>query len=270
MDINTKINHIAFVTSNQMLAGRFYQALFGLDPWGSTPPEDRGLHATDGYVGVAILQRNPGRKAGFDHWGFEVDDVAAVRDHVAKHYPECKTLTRPSNRPFASVSMNDPAGNVFDISQEGMSNRRGPYTEKRASNGNPTISHFTLRTMDVARLAEFYSDAFGLKEVSSDDKRAVSLSDGTVQMVLLPWDIDAYSGGGLERSPGLDHFGFRVNSTAEFETKIRRLTERNPLLAPQTLDATNEQKVRRDLLASCHLGTIQLGDPDGVLIDASE
>ena len=82
---------------------------------------------TDGYVGLNINPRAPGRQAGFDHFGFEVDDVDAIFRRVDEAYPTVRYLRRPSNRPFAGISMHDPAGNVFDLSQRGMTNRADVY-----------------------------------------------------------------------------------------------------------------------------------------------
>src|ERR671929_527788 len=124
--MGARIKHIAIVSDNFALAGRFYEAVFGM----RTSPESRpesAVNCTDGYVGLNINPRKPGRQAGFDHFGFEVDDVDAIFRRVDEAYPTVRYLRRPSNRPFAGISMHDPAGNVFDLSQHGMTNRADVY-----------------------------------------------------------------------------------------------------------------------------------------------
>ena len=70
----SRLKHIAVVSQNQFLAGKFYELLFGLRPSGS----GRGVNAavlSDGYVGFNINGRRPGGIARLDHFGFEVSDV---------------------------------------------------------------------------------------------------------------------------------------------------------------------------------------------------
>ena len=43
-----------------------------------------------------------------------------------------KWQQRPSTRPFAGMTGHDPDGNVFDISQKDMTNRRDVYVENTA------------------------------------------------------------------------------------------------------------------------------------------
>ena len=81
----TSIRHIAVMTENWDREAKFYQTIFGMkkitngmtDATGNYNPE-RG-HISDGLIGYALLQRQPGITAGLDHFGFEVEDIAAVR-----------------------------------------------------------------------------------------------------------------------------------------------------------------------------------------------
>src|SRR5439155_265369 len=52
-------------------------------------------------------------------------DEAIAR--IKKNYPDVAVLRRPSNRPFATFGAHDPEGNYFDLTQEGMDNRRDVY-----------------------------------------------------------------------------------------------------------------------------------------------
>jgi catechol 2,3-dioxygenase-like lactoylglutathione lyase family enzyme len=176
-------------------------------------------------------------------------------------------LKRPSNRPFAGISMHDPCGNTFDLSQEGMENRRSVYTEA-ASKAHPRrISHIMLRAMDPTTLARFYTEVFGLKpkEKAAEDPNHY-LTDGEVTLVLAPWRIADYEGGGIER-PALDHMGFTVEDVDEFQEDLQRVAGRNPSLAPKAFKAGVEGDSRVYLLSGCRYGEKQLADPDGVLID---
>lgn len=265
----TKINHVALVTTNYTLVGRFYEAMFGLRAAGDVRHEDRAINITDGYVGMNINQRAPGRQGSFDHFGFEVDDVEAIKARVAERYPDCKVIQRPGNRPFAAFSMHDPFGNVFDLSQEGLGNRRGVYSDKGAGEPLARIRHFMLRSVDSQRLHDFYGDVLGLKEGRKNPDGSPTVTDGTVEIVFAPWDITDFLGSGIER-PALDHLGFVADKLDAFQQHVAKVSRRNPVLAPRTLLATEEEEVRKKLFAACRPRGLQLADPDGVLLDVSE
>src|SRR3954466_1939687 len=125
--MTARIKHVAIVSGRDFaLEGRFYQALFGMKS-ASDSRVSSAVSITDGYIGMNINPRAPGRQAGFDHFGLEVDDGDQARNRVKEAYPGVKLLTRPGNRPFAGISMHDPAGNVFDLSHYSMANRTDVY-----------------------------------------------------------------------------------------------------------------------------------------------
>lgn len=265
--MSARLRHIAIVSDQYALLGRFYQAVFGMTTAADTRPE-RAVTVSDGYVGLNINPRKPGRPAGLDHFGLEVDDAAAACARLERH-AGAHFLERPSTRPFAGISANDPAGNVFDISQAGMENRKSVYVEEaRAS--TRAVTHIAIRTLHAERLAEFYVDVFGLQPLErAGDDGAFHLHDGRVSLVLVPWDIRAYEGGGIVR-PSPDHIGFRVESLAAFREKLESVGDNNPHLRPLPLGRGTEGAARLKLLAQCRCGSYQLADPDGTLIDVAE
>src|SRR5687767_9269826 len=118
-----QIKHLAISSANHELLRDFYRSVFGMTH------EDRSMVVTDGYVGMNVNPRGKGRQAGIDHFGIEVEDVDAIMARCREAFPKINFLKRPSNRPFAGIGTHDPAGNVFDLSQAGMENRRGIYAE---------------------------------------------------------------------------------------------------------------------------------------------
>jgi len=264
-----QIKHIAIVTDRYTLLARFYEAVFGM--W--TFPgriEAAAMAVSDGHVGLNFNLRAPGRQAGLDHFGFEVEDVDAVIERAMK-FPAVDFLRRPSNRPFVGISMNDPAGNVFDLAHKDAENRDSVYgnaAPRRQTKRH--LTHFLLRAIDPGLLATFYRDVFQLNELArKNDEPNYYLSDGTVTMVIGPWKIRDYQGTGIAR-PAMDHLGFAVESLEAFERDLRQLGAANTALAPQSLTATPEHSHRLSLLKTCALGRLHLSDPDGVLLDVSE
>jgi catechol 2,3-dioxygenase-like lactoylglutathione lyase family enzyme len=261
----TQIRHLAIVSENYALLGKFYEAVFGLESDDSRP--EAAVSVSDGYVGLNINPRSPGRQAGLDHFGLLVDDVDEVAARLRDDWPNIQLLKRPSNRPFAGISMHDPCGNVFDLSQEGMENRASVYAGGATKAHARRISHFQLRAVDTTTLARFYTEVLGLKPLDKPGGDPNHyLSDGEVTLVLAPWRLSDYEGGGIER-PAIEHMGFSVGDVDEFSEDLARVSGRNPFLAPREFKAGLEGDSRKYLLAGCRYGEQQLADPDGVLID---
>src|SRR5262249_14201882 len=112
---------------------------------------------------------------------------------------------------------------------------------------------------------------FGLEPLARKPGDAsYALSDGRVALVLMPWSILDYQGGGIAR-PGPDHVGFRVESITALEQHVARVGDNNPHLRPRPVGAGSEGEARLKLFAaSCPYGDWHLADVDGVLIDVAE
>src|SRR5262245_63365540 len=96
-----KLNHLAITSDHYTLLGMFYRAVFGLKSSGDTVREIGAISVGDGYLGMTLIPRRGGRKAGLDHFGIEVEDLDKVRRKVAQKYPDIEIVKRPGNRPFA-------------------------------------------------------------------------------------------------------------------------------------------------------------------------
>lgn len=271
-----KIQHVAIVSENFVRETKFYESLFGMKR--SKPGSEQeakaikmnyGLSISDGYVGMTVIGRKPGYPAGLHHFGIDVDDIEAVFARIKERYPTVKVLKRPSNRPFASFGAHDPEGNIFDLTQGGMENRRDVYVESGWEQAR-RINHIKLRVMQPAAVARFYLDLFDLQqeEKASEDPNFY-LTDGKVTLVIAPWDITDYSGAGLER-PGLEHIGFKVESVEAVKKDLAALRQSDPDMSERTVSVPAEAENRVRLIATCRHGRYQLSDPDGVFIDISK
>lgn len=264
-----KLNHLAIVSENYALSGKFYEAIFGMKTANRARPQS-AVVVGDGYLGLNINPRRAGRMARLDHFGIEVEDVEAVFDRLRRDYPRLQWLKRPSNRPFAGITTHDADGNVFDLSQRDMANRRDVYVETGGIHSRH-VDHFALRAMNPAELAAFYRDVFELEprnKPEGDENHY--LSDGHITMVIMPWHIADYDGTGIS-SPALDHIGFTVESIAAFQTELTTIVNANPALAPSPVGTGPEGEARLNLAKkSCPLCQHHLADVDGVLLSVSE
>ena len=269
----TRIQHAAIVSENFAREAKFYEALFGMkrSKPGSAEEEkairtNYAVSISDGYVGVTVIGRKPGYVPGLHHFGVDVDDVEEAIARIKKSYPEVAVLKRPSNRPFATYGAHDPEGNYFDLTQEGMSNRRDVYVGQQRQQLR-RIHHLKLRVMNPAAIAVFYRDLFDLQEADKAlEDPNYYLTDGQVTLIVAPWKMSDFEGAGIDR-PGLEHVGFKVESVAAVKKELAALRETNPEMRERVISEPSEGERRLALIASCRHGQHQCSSPDGVFVD---
>jgi len=272
----TRIQHAAIVSENFVREAKFYEAVLGMkrSKPGSAEEEkairtNYAVSISDGYVGVTVIGRKPGYVPGLHHFGIDVDDAEEAIARIKKNYPDVAVLRRPSNRPFATFGAHDPEGNYFDLTQEGMGNRRDVYAE--ATREQPRrIHHIKLRVMNPTAIAAFYRDLFDLKE----EEKALEdpnfyLTDGKVALIVAPWKMADFEGAGIDR-PGLEHVGFRVESVEAVKRELTALRESDPAMRERIVSEPKEGERRLALIASCRHGQLQFSSPDGVFVDIGE
>ena len=71
------------------------------------------------------------------------------------------------------------------------------------------IRHIAYRAENVDEMAKFFVDAMGMKLIQKRKNNAIDLSDGSVNITVLP--LAAGMGG----KAGIDHIGFSVNNDQE-------------------------------------------------------
>jgi len=272
----TRIQHAAIVSENFVREAKFYEAVLGMkrSKPGSEEEEkairtNYAVSISDGYVGVTVIGRKPGYVPGLHHFGVDVDDVEQAMARIKKNYPEVGVLKRPSNRPFASYGAHDSEGNYFDLTQEGMSNRRDVYVEAQREQPR-RIHHIKLRVMNPTAIAAFYRNSFDLKE----EEKALEdpnfyLTDGKVTLIIAPWKMSDFEGAGIDR-PGIEHIGFKVESVAAVKKELAALRNSNPEMRERIISDPKEGERRLALIRSCRYGQHQFSSPDGLFVDTLE
>jgi predicted enzyme related to lactoylglutathione lyase len=272
----TKIQHAAIVSENFVREARFYESVLGMkrSKPGSAEEEkairnNYAVSISDGYVGVTVIGRKPGYVPGLHHFGVDVDDIDEAIRRIKKNYPDVAVLKRPSNRPFATYGAHDPEGNYFDLTQEGMSNRRGVYTEAQREQER-RIHHVKLRVMNPANIAGFFRDSFDLRE----EEKALEdpnyyLTDGKVTLIIAPWKMSDFEGAGID-SPGIEHIGFKVENVEAVKKDLAALRESNPEFNERIVSVPEEGERRVALIATCRYGRHVFSSPDGVFVDILE
>jgi len=271
-----RIQHVAIVSENFVRETKFYEVVLGMkrSKPGSAEEEkairtNYALSISDGYVGMTVIGRKPGYVPGLHHFGIDVDDVDEACSRIKEKYPAITVLKRPSNRPFATLGAHDPEGNYFDLTQEGMENRRDVYVET-AREQPRRVHHIKLRVMNPTGIAAFYRDLFDLKE----EEKALEdpnfyLTDGTVTLIIAPWKMSDFAGAGIDR-PGIEHIGYKEESVETVKKELAALRESDPEMRERIISERKEGERRLALIASCRHGRYQFSDPDGVFMDIAE
>jgi catechol 2,3-dioxygenase-like lactoylglutathione lyase family enzyme len=200
------------------------------------------------------------------HFGLVVDVVDEAIKRIKKAYPQVAVLKRPSNRPFATYGAHDPEGNYFDLTQEGMSNRRDVYTEQQREQPR-RMHHIKLRVMNAPAMAVFYRDLFDLKEAEKAlEDPNFYLTDGRMTLIVAPWKMSDFEGAGIDR-PGIEHLGFTVENVEAVKSELAKLREADPDMRERIIAEPSEGERRTALIASCRYCKHVTSSPDGVFVD---
>ncbi len=264
--MSAKIKHVAIISQQYALLGAFYETVFGMSVAQKSRRSGRAVTVGDGYVGLNINPRKAGRPAALDHFGVEVDEVEETLERIGRH-KGADYVRRPSTRPFAGITANDPDGNPFDISQRKMENRAGVYVENSGEQHPRHISHVAIRTIRADETARFYADVLNLEERNAPhgDKNHY-LTDGKVTLVLIPYSIRDYAGTNVLPT-GMDHIGVTVDDLEACKRDIEEAVDINPAMSPIPFGRGKEGGMRRELAArQAPYAQHFLSDPDYTLL----
>ena len=109
------------------------------------------------------------------------------------------------------------------------------------------IRHIAIKSTDPDRLGKFYETAFGMKQIHRSPNGGVYMTDGYLTLALLKQRPN-------DTAPGINHFGFEVEDSAEVSRRIADMGGARPTERPSTTPFAELRGM----------------DPDGNLFDISE
>ena len=108
------------------------------------------------------------------------------------------------------------------------------------------IKHIAFITLDPERMAKFYTEVMGLELLHRGDNGSVFLTDGYLNIALLPNRAEG-------KANGLNHFGFEVENCEEVAARFEKFKMERPRKRP----------------ADRHYAEFRATDPDGNNFDLS-
>jgi catechol 2,3-dioxygenase-like lactoylglutathione lyase family enzyme len=108
------------------------------------------------------------------------------------------------------------------------------------------IRHIAYRAADVEKVANFFVDALGMNITQRRTNRAIDLSDGTINITVLPLR------GTPNEGQGIDHIGFSAENDDE---------------AGQRLETAGAKKIATIELGSPAHYEAKYQGPEGIVVD---
>jgi catechol-2,3-dioxygenase len=88
------IRHIAIASSNREKLAAFYKQAFGMK---EVKGEGGAIYLSDGSINLASNEQYAGREAGLYHFGFEVEDLDALKKKLKEAGAGSEVQRRPAS-----------------------------------------------------------------------------------------------------------------------------------------------------------------------------
>jgi len=127
----------------------------------------------------------------------------------------------------------------------------------------PRIKHIALTTKEPGKVAVFYKEVFGMREIRRSSTGAVFLTDGHINLAILNWktEKDADVGANGPNYSGIHHIGFQVEDLAEACGKLEGVEGKS---------LTQKEGLETRIAPGSHRNfEMKWAGPDGVVIDIS-
>lgn len=198
-----QLRRLAIATKYSRGLSGFYMRVFELE---KVHESDSSVCLSDGVFNLAFFRPDGEDRSGIFSQGFSVQAPAKL-DKILRE--SGVRATNPSSGfevPGVYLRLTDPDGNIVDVA-------RSDFQVSGAKTPFP-LRHIALYTPDPNKLADFYGDLFGMREIGRTDRSSIFVSDGYVNLALL------YQRS--EERVGLHHFGFQVRNIEEMQDRFEQ------------------------------------------------
>ena len=184
-----QLRRFAITAENPVKLAAFYREVFELDQIGA---EGGAVYLSDGIYNLALLPETGDGATGLKGVGFDTVQVESIRMKLARTANANQTLVERDSNAGIEYKIHDPDGNLIGVRARAfdVSNRHGPVP----------IRHIALYTPDPQRLADFYWHVLDMKKVERRDRASIFVSDGYLNLALVPAKRRAYRAQSLRLS----------------------------------------------------------------------
>ena len=175
---------------------------------------------------------------GFVHIGFDTARAESIRKTLAAVGGSEAAIVECNSPAGIDHEMRDPDGNRIGLNSRGFDTA---YAKRPVP-----VRHVALYTPNPQRMADFYCQVLGMKQVEKTDRSSIFVSDGEINLALL------YQR--KEEPIGLNHFGFHVQSNEEMQARAEKAGVRRGAARPGRIP----------------FAEYRVHDPDGNGIDISQ
>ena len=184
-----QLRRLAITAENPVKLAAFYREVFELDQIGA---EGGAVYLSDGIFNLALLPETGDAATGLKGVGFDTVQVESIQMKLGRTANANQTLVERDSNAGIEYKIHDPDGNLIGVRARAfdVSNRHGPVP----------IRHIALYTPDPQRLADFYWHVLDMKKVERRDRASIFVSDGYLNLALVPAKRRAYRAQSLRLS----------------------------------------------------------------------
>ncbi len=265
--MDAHFGYMAIVSDQPQALADYYAKHFQMWQLGSSDAGD--ISITDGFLNVSILKQRAGEegamgRTGLSHFGIAVRDIREVEANLEEFAPNADIQAEKGDLHHGEYRVVSPNGLPVSLSTDN-------FSISGDARRLPRIRHFaTSFPHSNDDEADFLTKVFGFREVSTSAERRKAgrpsrfIGDGNICLALLsigmPGSGDEHERyrdveeKGVNSKPGLNHFGFVVESTQAVMDSM----------PPELARWTNTRPAQRDM------AEYRVFDPDLNGIDLSQ
>ena len=184
------LRYVAYLAQDPARLVDFYHRFLGTEELGRSPEGD--ISITDGFYNLTFFKWRPAlgemhMDIGLHHIGLQVDDLEEVKGRFLKLNPRGMIIQEPDDLHHGEIRVHDPECRPVTISTKGFG---VPLAKEKQV---PRVRHIAYNALDPETMLLFYTQVFGLREISSSYLRRQQgrdnrfCADGKTNLALHPF-----------------------------------------------------------------------------------
>jgi len=170
-----QLRRLANTAEDPVKLAAFYQEVFELSQIGEA---GGAVFLSDGTFNLALLPETGGTATGLKALGFDSARIEPIRMKLARTANADQSVFERDANTGMKYEMHDPDGNLIGLRTQAF--------DISSRQGSVPIRHIAPYTPNPQRLADFYCYVLDMKEVEQTDRSSIFVSDGYLNLALVP------------------------------------------------------------------------------------